>query len=533
MSRPLLRAYSGPLPKARSDTHATNTHFVEYVPTVQNLGQDSANDGPRKRRAGNNCAQITKSIDQNHLPSALRCDANVTCTPHTSDMECDSSEADSTDIDDRNHVSSAEDSDDSDDDVDISADIETTYTPSSTEVDQEYDDFGYGMQPDVSAGALLQIILYKVQSRGNVSHRVHADYCNVIAHFSTEAIKADRRTVESNLERLTGVRQTRFDACESGCVAYTGINANATTCWINKCKKPRWQGADKRPTFDYISVIHRLKLWYSSPNRAMELKNYVAALKMSAKTGVKRDVWEGKLMTLLRGKGLFVSIFLLFKENFIDFCQANDTDLAFAFSTDGVNLFKKGKQLSVWPLMLTCLNLSPEIRFLPDNILYLGMAPGPSKPGDIDSFLRPMIDEFKKLQAGIHGVLDASTNTLFTLKAHIIIVTGDMPAKDDLMGLKGCNSTYPCNYCEIKSTSKRYAVLTPPQGPDHDQSNCYYVTPLLRQSRHISSQARALPIRTHQQMKAQGLSAQMNGEAIAGVKRLSIFHELDSIVFPW
>jgi len=39
----------------------------------------------------------------------------------------------------------------------------------------------------------------------------------------------------------------------------------------------------------------------------------------------------------------------------------NDMDLAHAFSSDGVQLFRQGKSHTVWPHVLTTFNLAPEI----------------------------------------------------------------------------------------------------------------------------------------------------------------------------
>lgn len=217
--------------------------------------------------------------------------------------------------------------------------------------------------------------------------------------------------------------------------------------------------------------------------------------------------------------------------------------MAFTFSTDGVELFRKGKKHSVWPLMLVCLNLPPAIRFKQENVLCLGIMPGPSKPKDIDSFLRPMIDEFKLLQIGVENVWDASFNSYFTLKAHIVAITGDMPARDDLMGLSGLNSKFYCNYCKAEGVYAErhiYCPLSPPDDPpirpvdsEPVRWKQYHVTPLLRTTgkRQREGHSSTLPLRMHQEWKT--VAASISNNPIEGVKRRSIFFELTSVLFPW
>ena len=50
----------------------------------------------------------------------------------------------------------------------------------------------------------------------------------------------------------------------------------------------------------------------------------------------------------------------------------NPTDLAFALGIDGIQLFRSGKRHEVWPILLQCYNLAPELRFQQDNVICCG-----------------------------------------------------------------------------------------------------------------------------------------------------------------
>lgn len=100
-------------------------------------------------------------------------------------------------------------------------------------------------------------------------------------------------------------------------------------------------------------------------------------------------------------------------------------------------------------MILINLNLPPADRIRFENIILLGVIPGPNAPQEIDTFLRPLIDEMKLLFNGI-DVLDGSTGERFTLRAHIALVTGDLPALSKLTGTLGVNAQSYCRFCEVR-----------------------------------------------------------------------------------
>lgn len=57
-----------------------------------------------------------------------------------------------------------------------------------------------------------------------------------------------------------------------------------------------------------------------------------------------------------------------------------------------------------WPIPLYNLNLPRAERVKAENVIPVGLVPGPKGPVDIESFLRPLIDEFHVLGRGIAAV---------------------------------------------------------------------------------------------------------------------------------
>ena len=75
-------------------------------------------------------------------------------------------------------------------------------------------------------------------------------------------------------------------------------------------------------------------------------------------------------------------------------------DIALGLSKDGFGPFKK-RTKTAWPLIIFNYNHPPKERFKKENIISLGTIPGPKKPGDMDSFLWPLVQELLQLEIGV------------------------------------------------------------------------------------------------------------------------------------
>jgi hypothetical protein len=190
-------------------------------------------------------------------------------------------------------------------------------------------------------------------------------------------------------------------------------------------------------------------------------------------------------------------------------------DVALGLSTDGFAPFRR-RQTTAWPLLLFNFNLPPEIRILIDNILCLGVIPGPKKPKDFDSFLYLLVEELLTLALGVRAY-DAYLSELFRLRAYLILIFGDIPAISMAMCMTGHNGFRPCRMCNIQGL----------RIPDV-RATTHYVP--LDRSRHpdVCNSPSAvkvydpenLPLRTHEEILQQGREVD-SCETNAAAKRLS------------
>ena len=81
-------------------------------------------------------------------------------------------------------------------------------------------------------------------------------------------------------------------------------------------------------------------------------------------------------------------------------------------------------------------------------MLQLAIMPGPNSPKDLDSFLQPIVDEFKDLSR--HGlVVKRNGEVICKSKINLVIATGDIPAAASLAHHSGHMSKNGCRLCRI------------------------------------------------------------------------------------
>ncbi|KAF8581771.1 hypothetical protein K439DRAFT_1269962, partial [Ramaria rubella] len=84
-----------------------------------------------------------------------------------------------------------------------------------------------------------------------------------------------------------------------------------------------------------------------------------------------------------------------------------------------------------------------------ENLIPLGVIPGPKIPKALDSFFIPFIEECMELTQGV-CTYDARAHKSFTLHAYPITMFGDLPTMSKLLCFKGNNAYCPCHFCLIR-----------------------------------------------------------------------------------
>ena len=227
-------------------------------------------------------------------------------------------------------------------------------------------DFNYEYRALLTPQEAMSIDLYRSKIEKNICREAHQRYSESFAVVSGSPT-LDIHTVSSTMERITGIAHVRYDVCINNCVCFAKYEDKLSCPFCGEARHRHVGRKDvPRKTFDYLPAQHRLLLQYSDPKRARALKSYrrMFVARGGGDTTDLRDFWDGKLCAELQKKGVLT----------------DPRSVAFYFSMDGVNLFWKGRQHTVHPLLLINYNLHPELRFQEENIICLGIIPGQRSP---------------------------------------------------------------------------------------------------------------------------------------------------------
>jgi len=155
-----------------------------------------------------------------------------------------------------------------------------------------------------------------------------------------------------------------------------------------------------------------------------------------------RDIWHGSVMSSIPWRA------------------APDPDsrelrLVFSLSIDWFNAHhssQRGKSWSVGGVYLTILNLPPHLRHLPENMILVGLIPGPNKPSGValQNFVKLLVDELLILWD--HGVYITRTfrhRVGRLVRAALGPLVCDLDAVRPILGVSGHSHSKPCSICWI------------------------------------------------------------------------------------
>ena len=114
-----------------------------------------------------------------------------------------------------------------------------------------------------------------------------------------------------------------------------------------------------------------------------------------------------------------------------------------------VDWFKpfKHSEYKVGAIYLSVMNLPRELRFKPENILIVGLIPGPHEPQhDINPFLSPLVEEFLDFLIGIPLNVH-SLSVPQVVRCALLCVACDIPACRKVSGFMGHSAVLGCSRC--------------------------------------------------------------------------------------
>ncbi|KAE8747069.1 hypothetical protein FOCC_FOCC006207 [Frankliniella occidentalis] len=193
----------------------------------------------------------------------------------------------------------------------------------------------------------------------------------------------------------------------------------------DKCKDPK----RKVHFFVHFSLAEQLKALYKRPAFLEALKYRQTRSKINE--NAIEDIIDGELyQEVLKG---FLS---------------DVNNLSLMWYTDGIQLFES-TSFSIWPQFFVLLELPPEQRFKPENMLLAGLWGSQDHPHP-NVVLRHIVNDLITLREKVVEVQPANSNELKVVKVCCLCGTCDSPAKSAFANLKGHAGYYSCPVCFSK-----------------------------------------------------------------------------------
>ncbi|XP_060966845.1 uncharacterized protein LOC115703952 [Cannabis sativa] len=249
---------------------------------------------------------------------------------------------------------------------------------------------------------------------------------------------------KKKLKKL-GLGYESIHVCKHNCCLFYNEHANEDSCPV--CGTSRWitsenLGAKKVPhkVMRYFPLISRLKRLYTSRHTAKYMVWHHSG--KSKDEGVVRHPVDG-------------AAWKDFDAKHPDFAS-EPRNVSLGLAADGFNPFGNMSQAySVWPVVLANYNLPPWLCMKDNNFMLTILIPGDKSPGmDIDVFLRPLVDELKELWVNGVDTRDCRTNTVFKLRAALLWIVNDFPARSYLSSWSG-QGYKACPTCNEDTSSIR------------------------------------------------------------------------------
>ena len=120
-------------------------------------------------------------------------------------------------------------------------------------------------------------------------------------------------------------------------------------------------------------------------------------------------------------------------------------NLAFTMNFDFFQPYKH-VSYSVGAMYLTVNNVPRSIRYKQENVILVGLIPGPHEPKhDINTFIEPFVNELLNLWEGIE--LDIYSLGKKSVRCALLCIACDLPAGRKLCGFPSYSAHYACSHC--------------------------------------------------------------------------------------
>ena len=236
------------------------------------------------------------------------------------------------------------------------------------------------------------------------------------------------------------VKPEIYDVCPNDCTVFRGEYKMHSACPV--CGSNRYVSKDSSSPirrFTYLPIKPRLQRMFGNSNIAQVLQSHAALIHSESDYACVYDIqqslaWRG----FYSDNGIF---------------EGDPRGLSLSICTDGVNPFSHNKvSYSMWPIMLSLLNLPRNIRYHFGSILLVGIIPsnGSQEPQSLNPYLEILVDELLELSSST--MYDAYQKAPFNCKVSVLLYIMDYPGISKVLSVVGSGSIQGCMFCDIQGT---------------------------------------------------------------------------------
>lgn len=199
-----------------------------------------------------------------------------------------------------------------------------------------------------------------------------------------------------------------------------------------------------------IDIVQHLRKWAVQFNVSHACANEILKILRSTGIQVPKDIrtilHEYKvirpILEIENGSYLDLGIYNIVQPHLVKEIDSipNNITIKLSFSIDGLPLAKSSKT-QFWPILLSFIN----VPIFSNKIFPVGIYHSfKGKPGDVNEYLRPFMNELNSILTSGIKINDKLIN--FEV-AHIV---ADAPAKAYLLNVKNHNGYFSCSSCEVE-----------------------------------------------------------------------------------
>ena len=236
-----------------------------------------------------------------------------------------------------------------------------------------------------------------------------------------------------------------YDACKNDCIIFRRQYASLTEC--PKCGCKRYVSEQSKLAvrrFTYLPLKPRLQRLFGNHNMAQVLQSHCAV------RGSNDSIYD--IHQSASWKRAY-SVNGVFKEN--------HRGISLALCTDGVNPFAHNKvTYSMWPIMLTLLNLPRRLRNKYASIMLVGIVPsnGAQEPYSLNPYMDILVDELLELSSC--SLYDAYQDAPFDCKVAVLLYILDYPGICKTLSVVGSGGLQGCMFCNIQGIRNKHLDKT-------------------------------------------------------------------------